>query len=40
MAGAHQGWIEEAFAGLAPGDGPALMAALARMKASVRRVAA
>lgn len=38
MAEAHQGWIREAFAGLAPSDGPALMDALARMKHSVRKV--
>ena len=38
MADAHQGWIREAFAGLDPGDGPALMEALARMKVSVRKV--
>lgn len=38
MAEAHQGWIKEAFADLPPEDAPALMAALARMKESVRKV--
>ena len=38
MAEAHQGWIKEAFAGLPPEDRPVLMAALARMKGSVRGV--
>ena len=34
MAAAHEGWIAEAFAGLAPGDLPALMGGLARLKQS------
>ena len=38
MARAHETWVAEAFAGLAPGDSPALMAALARLKSSVRKV--
>lgn len=43
MARAHEGWVAEAFAGLdpkdlSPDDPAALMAALARMKASVRKV--
>ncbi len=40
MAAAHEGWVAEAFAGLEPSDGPALMAGLARLKSSVRRVVA
>ena len=38
MAREHEAWLAEAFAELAPGDAPDLMAALARMKASVRKV--
>lgn len=38
MARAHEGWVAEAFAGLDAADAPMLMAALARMKASVRRM--
>ena len=37
MAAAHEGWIAGAFADLAPGDVPALMGALARLKQSVGR---
>lgn len=39
MASEHEAWVAHAFAGLAPGDHAALMAGLARLKASVRAAA-
>lgn len=39
MARAHEAWVAEAFAGLAPQDPALLMAALARLKGSVQKVA-
>lgn len=38
MAAAHQDWMKEAFARLAPEDGPALMAALACVEIAVLAV--
>ncbi len=37
MAAAHEDWIAELFAGLAPDDVAALMSLLAKAKASARR---
>ena len=39
MAAEHEGWVADAFAGLAPGDHVAMMSGLARLKASVRDAA-